>query len=199
MVQYPIRAFKPLNSVHNYWPATNPKSHTPTAYARPVYHGSILGVSPTRQPHIKPYVCSSSPISFSLPHTSTPYLIDPSLVISPFTFPLFHLSFHPLSNIMPSKAYVFHCNQHVIEYHDWYTLDTWRMYLGGSSTAETYGSSKPASTQDHEDSDTSQPIGQRITYSPLSGIKRQEEHLIGIGSQFDNGKPFTTLAFYPNT
>lgn len=72
------------------------------------------------------------------------------------------------------------------------------MSLGGFSTTATYGSSKPASTKGHEDSDTLPPTGQR-TCSPLADKKRQEQYLIGIGSQFDNGKPSTTLAFYPNT
>jgi hypothetical protein len=67
------------------------------------------------------------------------------------------------------------------------------MSEGGSSTAATCGSSKPASTKDHNDSDSALLTGKHINCITLNDIKRQEEYLIGIGSQFDNGKYFTTL------
>lgn len=70
------------------------RSRFPTAYALPVINGSISGVSPALQPHIKPYVCSSCPVSFPLTHTLMPNPIYPSLIIFPFTFPSFHPSFH---------------------------------------------------------------------------------------------------------
>ncbi|SPJ77972.1 uncharacterized protein FTOL_06377 [Fusarium torulosum] len=58
--------------------------------------------------------------------------------------------------------------------------------MPSKATAATCGLSKPASTKDHKDSDSTLHTGQYITGITVRGIKRDEEDLIGIGSQFDN-------------